>query len=86
MTGACQNAALLPEGSRTVTWQSYAPGGSLVSGILKAKGMVFTRLSQPSVTCTGRVSKVFAGFVDCAKQRWPVSQIGREDLLYHGSG
>lgn len=30
--------------------------------------------------------KIFAGFVDGAKERWPVTQIGREDLLDHASG
>ena len=38
MTGACQKAALLPEGSRTVTWQLCAPGGEIVQWNVEREG------------------------------------------------
>src|SRR5271165_2285799 len=41
VTGACQNAALLAFGSRTVTWQLYSPAGSFPSGTLKRMGTAF---------------------------------------------
>src|SRR5262249_26969453 len=36
--GARQNAAFWPSGSSSVTWQSYRPGASEVSGTLNATG------------------------------------------------
>ena len=54
LTCACQNAAFCPVGSRTVTWQSYSPGGSLAqSEVLKLNGIVFNRLFKPSVNSIG---------------------------------
>src|ERR1039457_3912015 len=50
MMGACQNAAFCPPGSRTVTWQSYLPGCSLLRERLNLSGAVFNLLSMDSVT------------------------------------
>ena len=59
MIGARQNAAFCPVGSSTVTWQSYSPGGSWFSAMLKLRGIVFNRLSNPLVTSIGCVSNAF---------------------------
>jgi hypothetical protein len=56
MTGACQNAALWPAGSSTVTSQSYSPGLSVASGKLSVKGNMWDFGFKPAVTSTGGVS------------------------------
>jgi hypothetical protein len=58
-TGARQNVAFCPVGSNTLTWQSYMPGASSFSGILKFKGIVLRRFVIPSTTLIGCVSKAF---------------------------
>ena len=57
--GACQKAAFCPDGSSTVTWQSYLPGARLFRPMLKCSGMIFTRLFEPSDTLIGGVSNAF---------------------------
>jgi hypothetical protein len=57
--GALQNAARSPDGSSTVTWQSYAPGSRPPSGIVNRIGTAFN-LGSHSVRPSGSVSKTFA--------------------------